>query len=174
MSELFYGIILIAIAFFLHISIWKIRTPVHQKSLLIGMFSEVLLTGLVILFYSRQHIRFFGVKAPQELFEYVQIFIFFISVSLAYMVTYSALEADSPSLVMIMTIAKAGERGLEKKIFEEKMNDKILLLPRVNDLISEKLAYIENGRYKLTSKGLMFARLFNIYRKILKRPQMGG
>lgn len=90
------------------------------------------------------------------------------------MVTYSALEADSPSLVMIMTIAKSGSRGLEKKIFEQKMNNEILLSPRIQDLISEKLAYVEEGKYKLTPKGLMFARIFSIYRKILKRSQAGG
>ncbi len=90
------------------------------------------------------------------------------------MVTYSAIEADSPSLIIVMAVASSGKDGLDKKIFEQRMNNEILLLPRVNDLISEKLAYIENDRYKLTSKGLMFARIFHIYRKLLNRPQMGG
>ena len=31
------------------------------------------------------------------------------------MITYSALEADSPTLVMVMTIKKAGQEGLDKK-----------------------------------------------------------
>jgi hypothetical protein len=152
MSELFYGIILIALAFFLHISIWRIRQPTHQKSILICIFSITLIAGSSILFYFRQHISLLGIRPPQELYEYFQIFIFFISVSLAYMVTYSALEADSPSLVMIMTIANSGSEGLPQKTFEEKINNDTLIIPRLNDALSEKLVYLNGDKYNLTPK----------------------
>ncbi len=174
MSELFYGIILIAITFFLHIFIWKIHQPVHQKSILIFLFSIILIFGLGILFYFRQHIHLLGIKPPQEFYGYLQIFVFFISISLAYMVTYSALEADSPSLVMIMTIANSGSEGLPQKTFEEKINNDTLIIPRLKDALSEKLVCLSEDKYNLTPKGRILANIFMIYRKIIRRERKGG
>ncbi len=174
MRELLYGIILIALAFFIHISLWKIRQPTHQKSILICIFSIILIAGSGILFYFRQYVSLFGIKAPQEFYGYFQICIFFISISLAYMVTYSALEADSPSLVMIMTIANSGSDGLSQKNFEEKINNDTLIMPRLKDTLSEKLAYLNGDKYNLTLKGRIIARIFIIYRNIIKRERKGG
>lgn len=90
------------------------------------------------------------------------------------MVTYSALEADSPSLVMIMTIANSGNEGLTQKNFEKKINNDSLIMPRLKDILSEKLAYLDGDIYKLTSKGHIIARIFITYRKIVKRERKGG
>jgi len=174
MSVLFYGSILFVLALSIHVIVWKIRLPTHQKTIQLLLFATVLAASIFVFIIGGGSINLLGVSAPHTVAECVQLFMFFCSLSLAYMVTYSAIEADSPSLIIVMAVASSGKDGLDKKIFEQRMNNEILLLPRVNDLISEKLAYIENDRYKLTSKGLMFARIFHIYRKLLNRPQMGG
>lgn len=90
------------------------------------------------------------------------------------MVTYSALEADSPSLVMIMTIAHSGSEGLSQKSFEEKINNDTLIVPRLKDALSEKLAYLNGNKYILTPKGRIIARMFITYRRIIKREEKGG
>lgn len=89
------------------------------------------------------------------------------------MITYSAIEADSPSLVMIRAVAKAGSGGLNKKEFEKTMNDDLLVIPRVRDLLNDKMAYIDGEKYRLTPKGFLFARLFVLSRKILNAPKGG-
>jgi predicted transcriptional regulator len=90
------------------------------------------------------------------------------------MITYSALEADSPSLVMIMSIANAGITGLLKTQFEQRMTDDVLIIPRIQDLLRDQMIYEQEGKYKLTSKGLLFARIFIVYRHILNISQKGG
>lgn len=174
MSVLFYGIVFLAAAFLIHILIWKIRQPMHQKSILLLSSGVVLIGGIILLIVFGKSIRIIGIIPPNIIYEYIQLSILFISVSLAYIVTYSALEADSPSFVMVMTIAQAGKNGLEDNLFTQKVNNEILLMPRIQDLISEKLAYLEEGRYILTPKGLKFALIFYKFRKLLKRPQKGG
>jgi len=174
MSVLVFSLFLTAAAFIIHFIIWKIRLPVHQKSILIYIFSVTLIAGLALLFKFRENISLLGINAPQELHEYFQICIFFISVSLAYMVTYSALEADSPSLVMIMTIANSGKEGLSQKNFGEKINNDTLIIPRLKDTLSEKLAYLKEDKYNLTPKGRIISSIFMIYRKIIKRERKGG
>lgn len=90
------------------------------------------------------------------------------------MITYSALEADSPSLVIVTTIANAGPNGLDKKYFDELMNDDILVKPRIRDLLLNKMAEMEGDKYVLTPKGVLFARIFIVYRKIMNVSRKGG
>jgi hypothetical protein len=174
MNVLFFGIALLIAAFFIHFVIWKIRIPMHQKSTLILIFSAVLMAGAALLFIFKHKVSFFGITAPQTVYEYLQLCIFFISLELAYMVTYSALEADSPSLVIVMDIYKAGAGGLDEKIFKKEMSNDVLIMPRMRDMVFEKMAYLDNGKYKLTPKGLTIVRVFTLYRKILKTAQKGG
>jgi hypothetical protein len=115
-----------------------------------------------------------NVLAPNTLSEYLHILLFVTSLTLAYMVTYSALEADSPSLVMIISIANAGSNGLPKEQFEQLMTDEILIIPRMRDLLRDNLVYVEGEKYKLTSKGHVFVRIFIVYRHILNIAQKGG
>jgi hypothetical protein len=110
---------------------------------------------------------------PQKIPEYLHICLIFISLTLSYMITYSALEADSPTLVMVMTIEKAGQEGLDKKEFDSILNDDLLIKPRIRDLITDKMAYLDEEKYKLTSKGVLFARIFILYRRLLNAPKGG-
>ena len=89
------------------------------------------------------------------------------------MITYSAIEVDSPSLVMINAIAKAGKEGLDEKLFYQMMNGDILIKPRINDLLNDKMAYLEGYKYKLTPKGRLLVRIFILYRKLLNAPKGG-
>ena len=89
------------------------------------------------------------------------------------MITYSAMEADSPSLVILNHIADAGSEGVAKDVFFDSLNDDILVKPRIKDLLRDKMAYLEEGRYRLTPKGIRFARIFILFRGLLKAPKGG-
>lgn len=173
MKILILGLILFFTAFILQLIIWKIRIPKRQIKVLLGIFFGTLFTGLLVLKVSPYLIPGLGIYAPKYPLEYLHISISFISLTLAYMITYSAIEADSPSLVMIRAVAKAGSGGLDKKEFEKTMNDDLLVIPRVRDLFNDKMAYMEGDKYRLTPKGVMFARLFVFYRNLLNAPKGG-
>lgn len=174
MGILFYGLALFLIAFFVQLVIWKIRLPRNQIKALLQIFFLVLAIGVSILFKSCGSNYFFGIALPRTMFEITQLSLLFISLTLAYMVTYSAIEVDSPSLVMILNVAEAGRAGLDKKSFEEKMNDNILVKPRIKDLLTGGLAYLDEGRYRLTPKGALLAGIFIKYRKLIGTTEKGG
>jgi len=90
------------------------------------------------------------------------------------MITYSALEADSPSLVMIMSIANAGKKGLDRMALQTNLSDDLLIKPRVMDLILDKMAYMDGEKICLTSKGVIFAKIFILYRNLMGRRIKGG
>lgn len=165
MKVLVIGLALIALAFLVHLIVWKIRIPGRQTKVLLLIFFGSLIVGLLVIGMLSSWIVCW--------LDYLHISLFVTSITLAYMITYSAIEADSPSLVMIMAINRAGSDGLDKEAFEDLMTDECLIMPRIRDLILDQMVYLKDDRYCLTSKGVLFARIFILYRRLLK-AQKGG
>jgi len=100
--------------------------------------------------------------------EYLQIWLYFVSLTLAYMITYSAIEVDSPSLLIIRKISKVGPIGLTRDQLEYEMNDSVLIEPRINDMLLDRMAELREERYRLTMKGILMAHLFTFYRNLMR------
>ena len=173
MLVLLYSLLLFSFAFFLHVILWKIYLPKRQAKVLLQIFFGILIVGILFLINISSFVSEAENLVPQKIPEYLHICLIFISLTLSYMITYSALEADSPTLVMVMTIEKAGQEGLDKKEFDRILNDDLLIKPRIKDLITDKMAYLDGEKYRLTSKGVLFARIFIFYRKLLNAPKGG-
>lgn len=167
------GIFLFCLSLISHIIVWKIYLPKRQTKVILQIFFGVLVVGLFVFWAVPHAVLALGLYAPEGFLEYLHISLFFISLTLAYMITYSAIEVDSPSLVMVITVAKAGIDGLDKEEFEKMMTDDFLVVPRVRDLVNDKMVYTDAYGYKLTAKGFLMARLFVLYRRLLN-AQKGG
>lgn len=172
MKILLLGISIVSISFLIHLIVWKIRLPKRQTGSLLIIFFGILTVSLLCLRYAANFME--ARYVPVNLSEYMQIIFFCASLSLAYVITYSALEADSPSLTMMRVIADAGPSGLEKERFNELMTDDILVKPRIRDLVRDGMVYLDAGRYKITPKGASFIKVFIFYRKLLNAPIKGG
>src|SRR4030067_481322 len=173
MLVLIYSLLLFSMAFVFHIVLWKISLPKRQTKVLLQIFFGTLLIGILALISISFIIPGFDNLISMKPPEHLHICLIFISLTLSYMITYSALEADSPTLVMVMAIEKAGPEGLDKKEFEQSLNDDILIKPRIRDVITDKMSNVDGGKYKLTSKGVLFARIFILYRRLLNAPKGG-
>ncbi len=173
MLVLLYSLLLFSMAFVFHIVLWKTRLPKRQTKVLLQIFFGTLIIGVLSLISISLLIPEFDNLIPMKPPEYLHICLIFASLTLSYMITYSALEADSPTLVMVMTIAKAGVEGLDKKEFDQRLNDDLLIKPRIRDLTIDKMAYIYGDKYKLSRKGILFARIFIVFRKLLNASKGG-
>tara|TARA_B100000315_G_scaffold63336_1_gene57532 strand:+ start:6171 stop:6695 length:525 start_codon:yes stop_codon:yes gene_type:complete len=161
-------------ALLIQIFLWKIRLPDRQAKTLLVVFCITFVFGIAWILATHPTLPVFGMSAPQHIAEYLHITLFYWAFAMAHLITYSAVEVDSPSLVMTMAIQKAGKKGLSIEAFKRSMTDEILVLPRVRDLIHDKIAVLENGIYKLTSKGVTLAKIFNSYRNLLGLKDKGG
>ena len=173
MLVLIYSLLLFSTAFIFHVVLWKIRLPKRQTKVLLQVFFGTLIIGILFLSSISSFTSAVDDFTPQKTLEYIHVCLLFVSLTLSYMITYSAFEADSPTLVMVMTIEKAGQGGLDKKEFIQRLNDDILIKPRIRDLITDKMAYLDGEKYKLTTKGVLFAQIFIWYRKLLNAPKGG-
>lgn len=111
---------------------------------------------------------------PSRLSEYVHIFLYFCSVTFVYIGVYTLFEADSPSLLIIDRINEAGAEGLAQDKLYESLNDDVLVVPRVNDLLRDGMATLENGRYKIKPKGISMVQALLFHRRIMKADHRGG
>lgn len=170
MKVLIHGSLIIAVSFAVHYAIWKIRIPERQIKGILSIFFGVL--GICMLFQVMLLHYFDATRVAEilltDLPERLHVILFVTALTLAYMITYTAIEADSPSLVMITRISGMGSLGFDKNDFDVSMNDELLVLPRINDLVLDKMAVIEQDRYRLTRKGRLFAKIFIYYRRLLK------
>jgi hypothetical protein len=170
MSVLVWSMALLIVSLLIQLIVWKIKVPKRQTKTVLCIFFLVMISGLLVIGAIADRLNILAIKSFSE---YFHVSLFFISLTLAYMITYSAIEVDSPSLVMINTIAKAGPEGLDQKLFIQMMNDDLLVKPRITDLLNDKMAYYNGDKYRLTLKGILFARLFVFYRKLLNAPKGG-
>jgi hypothetical protein len=140
---------------------------------LIEIFFGTLLSGLCIMRVMHGSAGAFDRWLLQGVEEHIQASLLFLSCTFAYMITYSAIEVDSPSLLMTLAIARAGPDGMDEKEFETRMTDDVLTRPRLQDLVTDHMILFDGQRYVLTRKGFIIARIFVVYRRILKLEKGG-
>jgi len=166
------GLFLLLLAFLIHLVVWKIRLPKRQTPALLWVFFDTYFFAILFLELILPA-QYHSSLLPQNFLEYVHVFLFFTSFTLAYIITYSALEVDSPSLLIVKRIADAGPNGLDKDLLSSQLSDDILITPRIHDLFRDKMAVWKGGKIHLTSKGKWFVRIFIAYRMLLN-AQWGG
>ena len=163
MSIIGYGILVFCFSFFIHICLWRVCLPRNQAYALLAIFISGLILGIVVL----------QILVPQGIFNYLRLCLFYIAAMFSYIISYSAIEAESPSLVIIAKIAKAGGSGVGKEELKSLMTDEVLVIPRIRDLVRDGLAIFDNGKYRLTYKGSYFVGIFIFFRKLLGRGKGG-
>ncbi len=173
MNVLLFGLFLILLAFLIHLFVWKIHCPKYQTKTLLWIFFGTYFFSIPFLelFLSAEYK--FSFYTPKNFFDYLHSFLFFTSFTLAYLITYSALEVDSPSLVIVKLIFEAGPDGLDRNVLVTKLTDEILLFPRINNLLRDKMAVMKEGRLFLTARGKWFIQIFIFYRFLLKAKKGG-
>ncbi len=168
MSILLYGSMLFVSALILHFVLWRIHLPKRQTKTLCLIFFGVLASGLAFFSLYTDSIVIFGIHTPAKLSEYFQILLYYGVLTLAYVNTYSAIEVDSPSLLIVEKVFEASEAGLSREAMGDQMDDSILVKPRLNDLITHKIAVLSEGKYRLKAKGIFMACIITFFRNLMR------
>ena len=110
---------------------------------------------------------------PSDPFGVLQALLVSLAFAAGYVMTYPAIEVESPTLVMIQAIARRGDEGLARATLFEQLNDEVLVAPRVRDLLSEGLAVEQEGRLHLSARGRRLVNLIFIWRRVLGAGEGG-
>ncbi len=173
MLILIWGILIFFIFFTIHIARWRIYPPKQPTNSLFRLFLLNLILSLILLWIASRSTLVINLFFPKNLLECLHISLLYLSLGLFYIFNYPAIEADSPSLLIIQHIADAGSHGLAKEELYKMMTDDMLIKTRIMDLMKDGLVYKSGDIYRLTKKGNYTERVFIFYRRILNMPKGG-
>lgn len=173
MLILIFTLSLFCIALLLHLIIWKIKVPNRELKVLFQVFLAVLVLGIMSLWILSIIILDFYSIGAKNFMTYLHISLSYITLMMAYIGNYPAIQVDSPTILIIMNIANAGPQGLSEDSLNRSMNDDFLIKPRIVDLLRARMIHKLNDKYTITKKGIIFIKPFVFYRKILNSHKGG-
>jgi len=168
------GLILFILPFILQILLWRIRLikrsgqNVNRVFILFWLFFFV---SYVVMNY------IIGVGLfifSQNFLGLLHSFLFALSIFIAYIITYTAIELDSPSGAILLKTEKGNICGLKKERLYETLNDKDVILKRLQDLYKSNKLVKNNDHYSITKSGKRFLQLFLLPRRLFTTTDPKG
>jgi len=161
--------VLLAVSFGIHLVLWRIAIPRQQILALVSIFAmaPIVVAALVI--------SMGMVPSTSELSSpsIIGATIFYCSCAIVYFIFYSAIESESPTLLIISYIANNGDSGCDDIELRDYIIQRDALSERVKSLESGGFISTSNGLCALTSKGRFLAGIFGVASRLLGLP-LGG
>lgn len=175
MTTLVWGTAVFLLGLLIQLAWWRAKLPARQTLAL--LFIQGTGTALAALRFNScscsGSLTLLGVTAPRGGAETAHFTLYMTALTLAWMITWSAVEADSPSLVIMRRVRGAGQAGIPHETLSRELDGTVLFAPRLKDLLTDRMAVLQNGRYRLTAKGVRMARFIMFWRKLMNMGKGG-
>jgi hypothetical protein len=161
------GLLLLLLALFVHIIMWRVRPPRRSIRALLCIFAATPLVTIPI----------YSLIAPLAAFadasEAVRTLLFYASCSLVYVVLYSAIESTSPSLAIVSYVASCGSAGCAEADLADHITDDEGISARIAAMKATQMIVVSDEQCTLTPAGRRWAELFEFASVIFRLP-LGG
>jgi hypothetical protein len=147
----------------IHFVVWKVRLPKRQMKALVIIFALCFLAWLI--FSLSRHV------VPLAI---LYVALYFWSVSFCYIITYSAIEADSPTLTLARFIGTSGPKGRTGDEIVRFMDQRPFMATRLTALAKSGLIREQDGRYVISGRESLAFRLILNFRKLYGSIPKGG
>ena len=152
----------------IHIFWWRFRLPSSQTLTLLKIYSTTFLTWIALWAMGQ---KFFWITSRSDL---IQCALLYGSVILAYIVTYSAIEAESPTLTIMMIVHEGPASGTQIEQIYSYVERHPFLHARLEGLIISGAVVIENDQIKLGRLPSLPIRLVMEYRTLFGHRESIG
>ena len=173
MFALVVGVIGFLLGFLLHVAIWRRGVPKESAKALTACLGTGLVLLAVLLSLGWRMLPECAWLALHDPVEYAMAFLFATSIATSYLLSYPAVEIESPSLTIAGMVAERGRAGLSIADLEKRFPYDKIIQPRIDDLYREGYATRIQREIILTSRGTMLARIFVLWRNVFLL-QKGG
>jgi len=153
----------VSVFWVIHISLWKFRLPKYQIRALLILAATIYLLGSVLLLVTS--------TALEVLLKTT---FFYWPVVLCYVITYSAVEGDSPTLSLMLRLQQSGKSGLSREEIYSFFAERPFIRARITALLHSSMVEERNGRYVLAGKPSIPFRIVLGFRKIFGTIPKGG
>lgn len=176
MAVLLWGCLLYVVALALHVIMWRIHRPRKPITTLLLLFSVVGITGLAVQWWGRNIILSFRAPVLANLPAYFHVVVFYVSLALAYIVCYTLIEWDSPTIAIVLKLMRAGQTGLRKADLVQSAIESYTMESRLQGLLRAKTIVKVNGRYTTSSGSVrsLFYLSVLAYGRLLGLERRGG
>lgn len=161
MRILVISLLVSTVAFLVQWIVWRVRIPVRQTASILAIFVAVLVLGLVSSFWWPSDWRF------RNAWEVLHVAIFHVAAMLAYVVAYSAIEEQSPSMTILLRVADSGCLGQTPADLQATLLEVSPVEIRLNAMIRDEMLREEGNDVVLTAKGWAWANIFSNWRRLL-------
>ena len=168
MAVLISGLALLAIALVIHVIWWRLKVPRRQPFMLVMLLLSVAVCGFAVIYAA----DLFPGELPLP--RILLAFLLYGSGGVVYLIFFSAMEEDSPSLTLIRLISEAGPRGVHRDELMRVIERHSYIKVRIDMMVSDGMAVETPSGLRLASQGLWLSRIVLFYRKLLARKIVGG
>ena len=165
------GLISFAWCVTFHVALWRLRRPRSDIRALVLIFlivpTMVGVAALAMLPLAPEGMR---PTVP----EVGAILLLHLALASAYVQTYPAAQAESPSLEIAYVVGKSMPRGVSREELLVVLAAAALVRERVDDLVANRLVRVEGERYVLTPLSSRLIRAVLGFRALLGLPKPGG
>lgn len=170
-AVLLVGFTLFAACLMLHVVIWRIGRPRSDARALFVIFLIAPTLGGAALFGASLFALGGPVASP---LDSAAVLLLHWALASAYVLTYPAAQAQSPSLEIAYAVGQSMPRGLSREEILALLSSEALVHSRVDDLIDNRLIRVDGDRYVLTVSATRLVRGFLGLRRLLGLPKRGG
>lgn len=167
------GLLAFLVGFGAHLVRWRLAPPADSGRVLVLTMVVGVVATVVIAATLARFVPGLARLAPAGVIGLLHALLVGLALAAAYVMTYPAIEVESPTLEIVKAVARHEPQGLPAAALYRVLDDNMLVVPRMQELLDEKLAVLEGGRYRLTARGRSLARLFSAWRHLLGAA-MGG
>jgi hypothetical protein len=171
MSSVFLAAGALFVAWIVHLTIWRWRLPKAQLKALLVIFAVVWAIAAVLALTGCVGAGSFAVGS---LVGFLYLCLIYWSAALCYVITYSAMEGDSPTLSLTRHLHRKGAEGVSHEEIEEFFRQRPFVGARVKALVTDNIFIEESGGYRLASGSYLFFRLILGYRRVVFGPINSG
>jgi len=156
--------IVTAMAFGVHLAVWRIRIPRRQTRGLALIFLVVPIVLAIVGVVVPGAVGGWFATSPWQLLHASSLYV---ATALAYIVVYSALEERSPSMTLLSHAASASQAGRTRDELEAVLGNASPVEVRLAALIRDGLVEEREGMCRLTPKGRRWSLTFETLRRLL-------
>jgi hypothetical protein len=159
------SVIVFAAAFVVHLLVWRVALPRRQTRALGAIFAAVWIAALAASAW------FF----LPDVFSVCYASLLYWSAAAAYIVTYSAMEGDSPTLSLVRHLDRAGPGGITHAELEMFFAQRPFAAARLRALVEDGILSAGEGGYRLRGqRPFLFCLVLGFRRAVLGRAARGG
>jgi len=152
----------LAAAFAAHLALWRIRLPRLQTATLLAIFFGTLAAALALAAFSPA-LAGYGPRGP---WQYLLVATFHASLALAYIAFYSAIEEDSPSCQIVLSVAAAGAAGRSRAALAALLDNDKLVMSKIRSMVRDGMVTESGGVLALTPFGRGIARAYLLVERV--------